>query len=407
VEAPAKAAARPGHVRPDLVAPAYPFAGRGDTLSVLPRTLIPEIHKGPAVIWVDGAFGAGGAWVPRRYADLQQIYLDTEHFTTRGVSQFGALIGETWDQVPFEVEPPLHALHRLTLNPMLAPSRVALLEAKIRQYARERLEELKPRGGCEFVGDFAFEFPIRVFLELMGLPQERMAQFLAWEHGILRSRTLESVAAALRQVTDYLAEECEERRRNPKNDLLTLGVQAEIDGRKMTGDELKGFCFNLFVGGLDTVSTNMSAHFRHLAERPDHQRLLREHPEKIPDALEELMRAYASVMTLRLCKADTRLGDAEIKAGDILLMPTFLAANDPEAFPDPETVDFDRKPRHVSFGYGPHICIGMHLARREMRIALEEALSILPEFSIEPGAEIVSYCSGIIGPKELPLVWKL
>jgi cytochrome P450 len=294
------------------------------------------------------------------------------------------------------------------LNPMFSPSRMAKLEERIRQYARELLLEMKPRGTCEFVADFALEFPIRVFLELMGLPQENMAQILSWEHALLRSQSVEPVAAAVKAVTAYLAEQCEARRREPRDDLLTLGVQAEVEGRKLTENELKGFCFSLFVGGLDTVSTNLSAHFRHLAENTADQQFLRENPDKIPDAIDELMRAYAAVTTLRVCKQAVEIGGAHMQPGDLVLMPTFLAASDPEVFPNPEVVDLTRKPRHVSFGYGPHLCIGMHLARREMRIAMEEALAILPQFTVAPGAEIMSYCSmAPIGPVALPLVWEV
>ena len=183
-------------------------------------------------------------------------------------------------------------------------------------------------------------------------------------------------------------------------------MQGEIEGRKLDDDELIGFCFNLFVGGLDTVSTNMSNHFRHLAENPEDQEYLRANPDRIGDAIDELMRAYAAVTTIRLCTQDTVVEGIEMKAFDLVLMPTHLAANDPVAFPEPEKVDFTRKPRHVSFGYGPHLCIGMHLAKREMRIAMEEALAILPPFRLAEGAEIESFLSGIIGPTELPLVWE-
>jgi cytochrome P450 len=397
---------RPAHVPAELVRP-YPFAARGTTSTAVPRDLIPEIHRGPPVFWVDAVpHSIPGAWVPRRYAELQQVYQDTEHFTPQGTSQFAQMIGETWFSIPGEAEPPLHSRYRLVLNPMFSPARMARLEGRIRQYARELLIDLRPRGQCEFVSKFAFEFPIRVFLELMGLPQAEVAQFLAWEHAILRSHTIEPVAAALKAVTEYLSEQCEMRRREPRDDLLTLGVEAEVEGRKLSEDELKGFCFNLFVGGLDTVSTNISAHFRHLAENPEDQRLLRENPERIPDAIDELMRAYAAVTTLRVCKKETQVGGARMLPGDLVLMPTLLAANDPEMFPEPQVVDLARKPRHVSFGYGPHLCIGMHLAKREMRIAMEEALVILPPFSIAPGAEVVSFCSlAPIGPVSLPLVW--
>ncbi len=396
---------RPDHVPAELARP-YPFKLRGARSSVLPRTMIPEIHTYPPVFWAEGVHEMlPGAWVPRSLEAIQAIYMDTEHFTVKGTSGFAQMIGQEWYSIPHESDPPLHSKYRMLLNPMFAPKHINRLEQHIRDFARTRLLELAPRGKCDFVADFAFEFPIRVFLELMGMPQEHMATFLEWEHAILRSSEQEPVAQALGKIVDYLAQQCEDRRANPRDDLITLAVQGEIEGRKLSQDELIGFCFNLFVGGLDTVSTNMSNHFRHLAENPADQDWLRENPERIGDAIDEMMRAYAAVTTIRLCTKDTVVDGVAIKAFDLVLMPTHLAGNDPVAFPAPEKVDFARKPRHVSFGYGPHLCIGMHLAQREMRIAMEEALAILPSFRLAEGAQIESFCSGIIGPVELPLVW--
>jgi cytochrome P450 len=172
-------------------------------------------------------------------------------------------------------------------------------------------------------------------------------------------------------------------------------------------DELIGFCFNLFLGGLDTVSSNISMQFLHLAERPDHQAVLRANPAMIPDAIEEMIRAYATVATSRECIKETRIGEVTVKPGDKVHLATFLAGRDPAAYPNPDEIILDRKPSHVSFGYGPHLCIGVHLARREMRIAMEEMLAGLLEFRLKPGAEIEYYLAAVIQPVELPLVWSV
>jgi cytochrome P450 len=166
-----------------------------------------------------------------------------------------------------------------------------------------------------------------------------------------------------------------------------------------------GYCFNLFVGGLDTVSTNIGHQFRHLAEHSEHQMLLRREPARIGEAVEEFLRAYASSVTPRRCIKKVEIGGVTMMPGDPVLMATFLADHDPEAFADPDQVIFDRKPRHVGFGFGPHMCIGMHLAKREMRIAIEEFLAEIPPFKITPGAEIESYLGGMITPIELPISW--
>ena len=395
----------PAHVPPELVRP-FPYI-LGAKSKSKPHSFLKAIHEGPEVFWAERCFyGVRGTWVPRRLEDLQRIYHDTEHYTVRGFVTFAELIGETWYFVPAELDPPFHSVMRAAINPLFTPKRMAALEDKIRGYARDAVASFQDRGSCEFMSDFAFEFPVKVFLELMGLPQSGVKQFLDWEHGFIHEHDIEKIKESTRAVVAYLRKEIEDRRLNPRDDFISFGVQAEADGRKFDDDQLVGFCVNLFLGGLDTVSSNMGMHFLHLAEHPDHQALLRAHPEMIPDAIDEMMRAYATVATSRECIKETTIAGVTIKPGDKVHMATFLAAHDPEAYPNPAEVILDRKARHVSFGYGPHLCLGMHLARRELRIAMEEMLAGLPEFSVKPGVELDYYLAATIQPVELPLVWK-
>lgn len=395
---------RPDHVPPELVRP-FPYV-LGATTFADPFSYISEIRSYPPIFWADNVvMGVRGAWVPRRAKDIRSVFADSEHFTMKDFAPFAKLCGESWYLVPAEMDPPDHGLLRSVVNPLFTPKRMAALEDKIRLYAREYVQQLAPQGQCDFMKDFAFEFPIKVFLELMGLPQERVGQFMAWEHGLLHEPDLDRVIAATRAVNAYLAEECEDRRRNPRDDLITFAVQADVKGRPMTQDEITGFCFNLFIGGLDTVSTNMGLQFRHLAETPEHQKLLRENPAMIPNAISELMRFYAPIMNSRECIKELEIAGQVIRPGDKVMLPTFLAGRDPEEFPDPDRVILERNPRHVTFGYGAHLCIGMHLARREMRIAMEEFLAGIGEFRITPGASVESYLAAVIQPISLPLTW--
>ncbi len=405
IEAEAPSSAKlPPHVPSDLVRP-FPYI-LGATTTLQPHSFIAEIHEGPAIFWAENAFnGMQGAWIPRRTEDLHKIYFDHEHFTMRGFAPFASMIGDSWYLVPAEVDPPHHGLLRAAVNPLFTPKRMSRLEEQIRIYAREAILAFRDRGACELMADFAFEFPIRVFLELMGLPQAEVGQFLAWEHKLMHEPDFGEVVKATRAVVDYLRSQIDDRRANPRDDFITFGVQAEANGVRLDDDQLMGFCFNLFIGGLDTVSTNIGLQFRHLAEHPDHQRALRENPAIIPDAIDEMMRAYAAVATSRECIKQVEINGVTMMPGDKVAMATYLAGRDPEVFASPEKVILDRKPRHISFGYGPHLCIGMHLARREMRIALEEFLSIIPEFGIAPGAEITSYLAAMISPVALPLTW--
>lgn len=394
----------PSHVPADRVRP-YPFI-LGTTSKLKPQSFIPPIHNEPALFWAERTMnGVSGAWVPRTHALLQQIYSDSENFKNKGNAPFAKLLGESWYSVPSEADAPIHGMYRTMLNPIFTPKRMTALEEKIRRYAREYILAFKDRNHCEFMADFAFEFPIKVFLELAGLPLERTAQFLAWEHKLLHEPNLDEITKATRAVCDYLMGEIEDRKANPRDDLISYGVQVDRDGRKLNDDELLGFCFNLFIGGLDTVSTHMAWQFHHLAENPAQQAALRADPSLIPAAMEEMMRFYASVAINRECVNEVEIDGVKMMPGDMVQLPTYLAGHDPEAYGDPEVIRFDRNPRHISFGFGPHLCIGMHLARREMRIAMEEFLAEIPEFRLAPDADITYYLAAIMQPVNLPLVW--
>lgn len=394
----------PDHVPDDLVRD-FPFIFGVSTERDPFNDLAAKVHEGPDIIYAPHAYPGGtAAWVPRRAEDMRTIYYDTETFSPRDFSPFAKLIGETWINSPVELDPPDHGPFRAMVNPVFTPKAMAKLEDRIRQYAIGYIDGFAARGECEFMRDFAFEFPIRVFMELMGLPIERMPEFLEWEMNLLHNHDMAKIAAATRSVVDYLRSEIEDRRRNPREDLISYGVGAQVSGQALTEDQLVGFMFNLFIGGLDTVSTNMGLHFWHLATHRADQATLRADPALLPNAIEELMRAYGAVTTFRTVRKETEIRGVKFMPGDKIAMSTTLAGRDPAEFADPADVRFDRRPRHVSFGFGPHICVGMHLARREMRIAMEEFLARIPDFRVKNG-HVVRCHLGMIQPVELPLVW--
>jgi cytochrome P450 len=395
----------PAHVPESLVRP-FPFTFGMTTDRDPFNELAAQVHEEPEIFYAMHAYPGGTpAWIVRRTQDLRDLYFDTENFSNKDFSPFSKLIGETWNNLPAETDPPMHALYRAFVNPIFTPKAMAKLEDSIRRTAIEYIDTFKSKGECEFMKDFAFEFPIKVFLELMGLPLSNTKQFLEWEMGLLHNHDMGKIADATRAVVGYLRGEIEDRRKNPKDDLVTYGVQAQIDGRSLTEDELVGFTFNLFIGGLDTVSTHIGLQFRHLAEHPADQKTLRENPAHIPEAIEEMMRAYAAVTTFRTCKKEIIFKGVKMMPGDKIAMSTTLAGRDPAEYERANEVILDRKPKHVSFAYGPHLCVGMHLARREMRIAMEEFLRLVPDFRIKPDYVVHSHL-GMIQPVELPLVWQ-
>ena len=394
----------PEHVPASLVRP-FPYVFGMTTREDPFADWAPAVHEGPPIFYAPHAYPGGTpAWIVRRVEDLRKIYFDTDTFSSKDFSPYSKLIGDTWTNTPVEIDPPQHAKYRSFLNPMFTPAAMAKLEGKIRSYAIEYIEAFRERGDCEFMSEFAFEFPIKVFLELMDFPLSNTKQFLEWETGLLHEMDMAKMADAARNVVAFLREQIEERRKRPGDDVISRALASEIEGRKWNDDELVGLAFNLFIGGLDTVSTNMGHQFVHLARNSQDQQFLRENPKEIPYAIDEMMRAYAAVTVFRTCTRETEFGGVKMMPGDKVAVHTTLAGRDPEEFPEPGEVRLGRNPRHVSFGFGPHMCVGMHLAKREMRIAIEEFVSRIAHFSIKPGHQI-EYHLGMIQPVTLPLVW--
>lgn len=397
----------PPHVPPDLVYEDYPLTRAHTTTENPFDRIIPELAAGPIAFYARGVTTTGDAWVFRRADDLRAIFKDTENFTSRGWTNLSAMIGEDWLMSPVEYDPPEHGPMRALMNPLFSPQRMMALDAKVRDYARSYIAKFRDRGECEFMSEFASKFPIAVFMELMGLPQEDVDQLLRWEEGLLYEHDYPKIVQAVREVRDYLVEKLEDRRRHPQDDFLTITANAKIGDRPLTLGEQIGIAFNLYTGGLDTVSTNMGLHFRHLAENREHQTYLRQHPEQIPLATEELLRAYAAVSTLRICAKETDVAGVRVMPGDRVVMSTTLACRDEQRYDSPNEVRLDRGPQHEAFAFGPHRCVGMHLARRELHCALEEFLKAIPQFQIAQGATIVSRLSPMIQPQTLPLVWSV
>ncbi|MBL0115289.1 MAG: cytochrome P450 [Sphingomonadales bacterium] len=395
----------PAHVSEDMIRD-WPFQF-GTTYKGNPYVdLVDPVHaRYPNIFFTRDAYpGAQPAWVVRGFEDISAIYKDNVNFINMGFAPFAMLTGEDWHLVPAEMDPPKHGRYRAMIFPLFTPKAVRALEAKVSDYASHYIDQFKNKGGCEFMSEFAFEFPIKVILDLIGLPQDMVGQFMAWETDLLHGHDLETIASATKNVVAYLRSEIEDRKRNPREDLLTFGINAEVDGTKMTDNEVLGFAFNLFIGGLDTVSTNLGLQFWHLATHAEDQAKLRANPDLIPDAIEEMLRAYAAVSTFRTVANQVEVGGVTMMPGDKVIMSTTLAGRDPAAWPNPAVVNFSRKPQHVSFATGPHLCLGLHLARRELTFAMTRFLKDVPQFRLAPGAE-TEFHLGMIQTLALPLVW--
>jgi len=197
------------------------------------------------------------------------------------------------------------------------------------------------------------------------------------------------------------------RRKEPRDDLVSYLTRATIDDRQLTDMELLAISFLLYMAGLDTVAGMLTYIFRHLAEHPNHRSRLREHPETIPDAVEEFLRYYAIVTTARFVTRDVEFAGCPMHAGDRVVLPTAASGRDPKQLADADKFIIDRpQNRHLSFGAGPHRCLGSHLARVELAVAIEEWHKRIPDYRIEPRANITQHVEGVAGLDTLPLVWE-
>ncbi|MFB0902729.1 MAG: cytochrome P450, partial [Acidimicrobiales bacterium] len=196
-----------------------------------------------------------------------------------------------------------------------------------------------------------------------------------------------------------------ERRQNPGEDLVSHLVSIELDGRPLDDDTIERMLVLQLVAGIDTTWSSIGAALWHLAQHPDDRRRLVAEPSLIPTAVEELLRAYAPVNVMRRVLNDTEVRGVEFRQGDHVLMTYPIACRDPEVFERADEVVIDRaQNRHIAFGVGIHRCLGSNLARLEMTIAVETWLDAIPEYTLEPGAEVTWSTGQIRGPRNIPIL---
>lgn len=396
----------PDHIPADLVREfsIYTSPGMERTPFGNPHTKLSHVFEFPRVFYSPScAYDGSGSWVVTRAEDQRRILGDTENFSSyRGNWQF---IREGLVMVPLELDPPHHTHFRTLLNPMLSPKRVQAMEAGARERAVKLIEGFKPAGHVDVMKDFAYPFAVGVFLQFLGVSEDRRDEFLVWAEDLLHG-TMAQREAAMVTIVNFITELMELRKREPVDDFMTFLSQTTVEGRPLTDLEMVGFGVLIFVGGLDTVAAAIGLDLYHLARVQEHQAALRKDRELIKSAVEELFRAYSTITPLRRAAKDLIFDGVLIKKGERVSCPSMIANRDPEEFPDPDTIDLSRENnRHTAFAYGPHRCVGSHLARRELIIGLEEFLDRIPTFRIKEGTTPITFGGFVFGVDNLVLDW--
>mgnify|MGYP001408862236 FL=1 len=344
-----------------------------------------------------------------RHADVVTVLRNPDIFSSR----FDAVhIGQVRPLIPLQVDPPDHAKYRKLLDPLFAPRRIALLEERTRALVSDLVETVADTGGCNFHAAVSEPLPSTVFLELLGLPVSRAAEFIALKDGIIRpeARTPEErsdmVDATGARIYAVLEEVIDERLEAPQDCFISSFLDAEVDGQRLTREEVVDICYLFFLAGLDTVTASLDCMMARLALHPNEQRRLAEDPSVIPRAVEEMLRWETPVTSVvRVTTRDTELSGCPIAADEVVSVILGSANTDERAWVEAESVDIDRRVnKHLAFGGGVHRCLGSHLARMELRVVLEEWHARIPEYRVPEGVEL-DVSPSLRQIADLPLVW--
>ena len=354
-----------------------------------------------------------GFWALTRHEDIARVARDLATF-----SQAPSLFiedlpaGNLRDSpdVMINMDPPRHTRFRALVSKGFTPRIIQRLEGRVREVVTELIDVFAPRGTADFVRDLASELPMRIILELMGVSREEQPAVLDFSMRFFGAldpeyeggpQDLDALMRGIEAVADRLAEE---RRREPKDDMLSQLVSAEVDGQKLSNTEIGGF-FRLLLGaGHDTTKNLLSNGTLTLIEHPAERRRLQGNPALIPGAVEEMLRFTPSVLYFRRNAArDTELRGKKIAAGDKVVLWYVSGNRDEEVFRDPDTFDVRRSPNdHLSFGGGGHFCLGASLARLEARVAFEEILRRLSDLELA-GPVVRVRSNWILGVKSMPV----
>lgn len=395
----------PDHIPPELVwdHDFDEFCLEGDD----PFLAASRMIDGPPLVWGTRVFFGKPAWIPTRYALIEEAFLNHEFFSSRRSDvAMGMLGGGGWRSIPLELDPPEHGKYRIILHPYFSPKSMQAMESMVQETCDSLIERFADKGGCEFIDDFAARLPNLVFLSMMGMPVAILDQFLEWEHGLLRGVEEEKRLEAAQNILGYFhGFIAEQREASTRTELMKTILAGKVDGEPLSDLELLGICFLLYVGGLDTVYSSLGWIFRQLALEPELQARLRANPGEIPKAVEEFERAFPVARPTRVVAKDCDFHGVSLRKGDTVVLPTYIAGRDPEICRNPHRIDIDRKAPYISFGKGPHFCLGVHLAKREIRIVLETILSRFNNIRIPAGAGYEYHVGGVFGVDRLPLVW--
>jgi cytochrome P450 len=355
-------------------------------------------------------------WALSRFDDVQAAHADNKTFISGRGTVLELMGSEMGPQASIIfMDPPEHDVLRALVSRAFTPRRVAELEARVRQVCGDLLDRYVGGSGFDYVVQFAQQLPSTVISMLLGVPDSDREEVRQHIDGVFH---LEPGVGMINEISlnhqiwlyEYLMKALEDRRRRPRDDMFTGLVEAEIPDerggtRRLTDDEAAAFGNLLVSAGTETVARLLGWAAIVLAAHPDQRRILADEPNRIPAAIEELLRYEApSPVQGRWTSGDVSLHDVVIPKDSKVLLLTGSAGRDERRYPDPDRFDIRRdQPSHVSFGFGIHFCLGAALARLEGRIGLEETLARFPEWGVDREHAVQQHTSTVRGWSSVPI----
>lgn len=354
-----------------------------------------------------------GFWALTRYEDVDYAHNHPEMYSSCPVTMPRAPLPRPW--VPIESDPPLHKPYRLILHEFLSHRVQSAKEPRYREIAVELIEGFQSRGRCDLYEELCLPLPSRVIMDSFDIPEadrdhvQTQMQLFAHRPGAKETpeETQRIVGAASMELNGYLQKLLDERRDGDGEDVISILSRARVGGKPLTDFEIIDYAMLVIPAGFETTAFSLSYVFRMIAERPDVRQALIDDPSLIPAAIEEVLRYETPVKGLaRTVVVDHEVGGVDLHRGDRVMLVWAAANRDPEKFQQPDEFVLQREQnRHFGFGSGVHTCSGIHMARVEMKVAVEEVLKRMPDYRIDDPGKVVEKVGTTWSLSSLPVSW--
>jgi cytochrome P450 len=385
-----------------------PLGAAGDALTRDPRPTYKMLREASPVLRIDASSVLVNTWPL-----IDEVLHSPDLYCA---SQDAGDLKNERPLIPLQINPPEHAKFRKILDPLFSPKQMKMRETSIAGVANRLIDGFIDNEEIDFATDFSVPFPSEVFLTLLGLPLDELPTLLALKDGIVRPNvgsgkplghpdTDAHQKTTASSIYEYFERVITDRTQHPRDDLLSWFLDAEIDGQRLNHNDILDISFLFLVAGLDTVSASLDCFFDYLIRNDDVRQTIVSDPSIIPFVVEELLRWESPVMSVpRQALADTELGGCPVKAGDRVLLMLGSANTDESSNPDAIAPQWNRKiNRHLAFGGGIHRCLGSHLARIELRVALQVWHQRIPFYETKPGTELI-FSLGVRSAQTFPML---